>query len=190
MILLPVLVGCSFGIGYRNDGNAFWFRNQVNGFSSRWVTVLVFPDFLLLIHWFGLFVTSKDPKSKNISLKMWHLVCWIIPDICLVMTAIYAQALGYAVNHTLMNGMFLEFYLLLLGITCKNSSQLYSWYTSPWTLDNDDNWIKTHRLAGKICIGGIIIFFNGFVQIAVTFVLVFTLIIMIVVHNDLFLLVI
>lgn len=75
MILLPVLVGCFFWDRLPETmATHFDFSNQVNGFSSRWVTVFGIPSFLLLIHWFGLFVTSKDPKSKNISLKMWHLV--------------------------------------------------------------------------------------------------------------------
>lgn len=108
-ILVPMLIGCLFWQQLpQTVATHFDFSNQVNGFSSRGFTVFGIPSFLLLLHWFCLFVTSKDPKSKNISLKMWHLVYWIIPlTSCLVMTAIYAQALGYAVNHALMNGMFL-----------------------------------------------------------------------------------
>ena len=38
----------------------------------------------------------------------------------------------------------------------------------PWTLDNNDNWIRTHRLAGKMwVIGGVLLFVNAFIQIAV-----------------------
>ncbi len=184
-ILVPMLIGCLFWQQLpQTVATHFDFSNQVNGFSSRGFTVFGIPSFLLLLHWFCLFVTSKDPKSKNISLKMWHLVYWIIPlTSCLVMTAIYAQALGYAVNHVLMNGMFLGVLFIAIGNYMPKTRRNYTvGIRFPWTLDNDDNWIKTHRLAGKIwVIGGIIIFFNGFVQIAVTFVLVFTLIIMIVV---------
>ena len=75
MILLPVLVGCFFWDRLPETmATHFDFSNQVNGFSSREFTVFGIPSFLLLLHWFCLFVTSKDPKSKNISLKMWHLV--------------------------------------------------------------------------------------------------------------------
>ncbi len=88
---------------------------------------------------------------------------------------------------------FREFYLLLLGNYMPKLpvAIIRLVYCLPWTLDNDDNWIRTHRLAGKI-LGDwcIIIFFNGFTVIAVTFVLVLTLIIMIVVPMILFLLVI
>ncbi|MDK6729488.1 SdpI family protein, partial [Aerococcus urinae] len=81
------------------------------------------------------------------------------------------------------NGMFLGVLFIAIGNYMPKTRRNYTvGIRLPWTLDNDDNWIKTHRLAGKIwVIGGLIIFFNSFVQIAVTFVLVFTLIIMIVV---------
>ena len=138
-ILVPMLIGCLFWQQLpQTVATHFDFSNQVNGFSSRGFTVFGIPSFLLLIHWFGLFV---------------------------------------------MNGMFLGVLFIAIGNYMPKTRRNYTvGIRLPWTLDNDDNWIKTHRLAGKIwVIGGIIIFFNGFVQIAVTFVLVFTLIIMIVV---------
>lgn len=51
----------------------------------------------------------------------------------------------------------------------------------PWTLDNDENWNKTHRLAGKLWVsGGVLIFINAFVQIVVLQVFVIVLAVMIV----------
>ncbi|MFL8675649.1 SdpI family protein [Clostridioides sp. GD02404] len=37
---------------------------------------------------------------------------------------------------------------------------------SPWTLNDEDNWNKTHRLAGWIwIIGGILLIINAFINI-------------------------
>ena len=46
----------------------------------------------------------------------------------------------------------------------------------PWTLENDENWSKTHRLAGKIWVlGGLLLFLNAFVQLYVYWVFFLTL---------------
>ena len=183
MILLPVLVGCFFWNRLPETmATHFELSGQASGFSSRWVTVFGLPSFLLVIHWLCIFVTSKDPKSSNVNPKARHLVYWIIPLASwFALGSIYAHALGYAVNHALIVNAFLGLLLMAIGNYMPKIRRNYTiGIRLPWTLDNDDNWIRTHRLAGKIwVIGGIIIFFNGFVQIAVTFVLVFTLIIMI-----------
>lgn len=45
-----------------------------------------------------------------------------------------------------------------------------------WTLENDENWRKTHRLAGKIWVlGGLLLFLNSFVQLYVYWVFFLTL---------------
>ena len=49
----------------------------------------------------------------------------------------------------------------------------------PWTLYDEENWVKTHRLAGKTWLFcGILIFFNAFIQLAVGLVIILTLVVM------------
>ncbi|MDU2538340.1 MAG: SdpI family protein, partial [Streptococcus mitis] len=49
-----------------------------------------------------------------------------------------------------------------------------------WTLENDENWRKTHRLAGKIWVlGGLLLFLNSFVQLYVYWVFFLTLLLVV-----------
>ena len=49
-----------------------------------------------------------------------------------------------------------------------------------WTLENDENWRKTHRLAGKIWVlGGLLLLLNAFVQLYVYWIFFLTLLLVI-----------
>ena len=42
----------------------------------------------------------------------------------------------------------------------------------PWTLSDDKNWYKTHRMTGKLwVIGGLIILLESFIQVALPYVM-------------------
>ncbi|MGT2906818.1 SdpI family protein [Streptococcus dentiloxodontae] len=183
VILLPVLIGCLLW-SYLPEKVAthFSLSGQADGFSSRMLAVFGLPIIFLLLHWFCLFTTSKDPKVENVSPKMRLVTYWIIPLVsCFVMASIYATALGYAVNHALVADLLLGLMFMAIGNYMPKIRRNHTiGIRLPWTLDNADNWIKTHRLAGKIwLLGGLLIFINAFVQIAVGLVLVLTLMVMI-----------
>lgn len=184
IILLPVLLGCFFWPQLpKTIATHFDLSGQANGFSSRLFAVFGLPFFLLLLHWFCLFMTSKDPKANNVSSKMHRLIYWIIPLVsCFVMISIYGQAFGYMSNHVLLANLLIGILLITIGNYMPKTRRNYTiGIRLPWTLDNDENWNKTHRLAGKLWVsGGVLIFINAFVQIVVLQVFVIVLAVMIV----------
>lgn len=57
IILLPVLLGCFFWSQLpKTIATHFDLSGQANGFSSRLFAVFGLPFFLLLLHWFCLFL--------------------------------------------------------------------------------------------------------------------------------------
>ena len=133
---------------------------------------------MLLMHWLLLFIMIKDPKSSNISSKIQLLIYWIIPFVsCLSMISIFGESLGYSMMSGLLAQIFMGVVMIVIGNYLPKTHRNYIiGIRLPWTLENDKNWRKTHRLAGKIWVfGGLLLFLNSFVQLYVYWVFFLTL---------------
>ena len=96
--------------------------------------------------------SSLDPKHKNYHPKMLRLVLWICPVISLVLNSlVYAVALGYALNVEIILPLLVGITFLIVGNLLPKCRQSYTMGIKlPWTLNNEDNWNKTHRFAGQL----------------------------------------
>nr|MCR4855053.1 SdpI family protein [Erysipelotrichaceae bacterium] len=130
----------------------FGINNEANGFSSKAIAVFGIPVFLLAVLWLGAFVTSHDPKRQNISQKMFSLVLWIAPVISLAAAAtMYPINLGYELDITFFSGLLLGLMYIIIGNYLPKARQNYTiGIKIPWTLANEENWNRTHRLAGYL----------------------------------------
>lgn len=99
------------------------------------------------------------------------------------MISIYGESLGYSMMTGLLGQIFMGVVMIVIGNYLPKTRRNYTiGIRIPWTLENDENWRKTHRLAGKIWVlGGLLLFLNAFVQLYVywVFFLILLLVIMI-----------
>ena len=130
----------------------FGINNEANGFSSKAFAVFGIPVLLLAVLWLGAFATSHDPKRQNISQKMFSLVLWIAPVISLAAAAtMYPINLGYELDITFFSGLLLGLMFIIIGNYLPKARQNYTiGIKIPWTLANEENWNRTHRLAGYL----------------------------------------
>ncbi len=164
-VLLPVLAGLiiwdklpetmttHFGVG-----------GEADGYASKLFAVVGVPLILLVLHLFCLFITSLDPKAKNQNKKIAYLVLWLVPIISIAtMTMLYTYNVGIATSPEVYTLVFVGALFLILGNWLPKTRQNYAvGIKVPWTLDNELNWEKTHRLAGYLwMIGGIIMIIMG-----------------------------
>ena len=139
--------------------------NQPNGWSSKAMEVYGIPLIMLAMQWFMLFVSELDLKKKNHSMKLMQLALWIIPMMTLLVSAMcYAYALGIELNTGFWALFFLGALFTIIGNYLPKCKQNYTiGIKIPWTLSNEENWNKTHRLAGRLwVICGIVIMLSGF----------------------------
>ena len=139
----------------------------VDGWSTKLFAVVIFPLILLAIHLFCLGVTLNDPKKRNIGNMMMSVIFWIVPVVSLVSNlSIYGYALGMDLNIEMIVGILVGAMFLLLGNYMSKSHQNYTvGIKLPWTLNSEENWNRTHRLAGKLWIfAGILFIGNIFFQ--------------------------
>ena len=151
--ILPVLIGIICWNRLPDVmATHFGMNNEANGFSSKAFAVFGIPAILLAVLWLGAFVTSNDPKRQNISPKMFSLVVWIAPVTSLVVAAIlYPVNLGYALDITFFVELLSGVMFIIIGTYLPKARQNYTiGIRVPWTLANEENWNRTHRLAGTL----------------------------------------
>ena len=145
----------------------FGMDGTPNGWSSKPFTVFGLPAIMLLFHLLCVSITSVDPKYDNMSAKLFGLIVWICPvTSLLVVVASYGSALGWEMNISkyVMFGCGVLF--MIIGNYLPKCKQNYTMGIKlPWTLDDEENWNRTHRFAGFLwVVGGVVIAINAFLE--------------------------
>ena len=172
LTILPILIGVFFWNRLPDVmATHFGANNEANGFTSKAFAVFGLPLILLAAEWFGALATSHDPKKQNISPKMFAFVLWIVPVVSLIGAAtIYPYNLGYQIDITFIAELLLGVIFIVVGNYLPKARQNYTiGIKIPWTLANEENWNRTHRLAGYLwVIGGILMVIAALTGIAKT----------------------
>ncbi|MCR5467630.1 MAG: SdpI family protein [Lachnospiraceae bacterium] len=161
IIILPIFIGLYFWdklpdvMATHFDGN-----NEANGFSGKYLAVFGLPALLLAVQWVCAIVTANDPRKQNISPKIYTLILWIVPAVSIIAAVgIYPYNLGYDMDSLFLAKLVLGFVFLIVGNFLPKTRQNYTiGIKLPWTLADEENWNKTHRLAGILwMLGGLLI---------------------------------
>ena len=151
--LLPVAVGLLLWNRLPAQIPTHWnFAGEIDAYSGKLFAVAGLPLFLAAVHLICAVAMGIDPKKDNISGKVYSMVLWIVPVITLAtMGAVYAAALGVAIDIVSVMGVLVGLVFVVLGNYMPKCSRNYTvGYRLPWTLEDGENWNKTHRLAGRL----------------------------------------
>ena len=157
VMLLPMVVGLLLWQQLPEQIPSHWgIHGEVDGWTDKTTTVFGFPALMIALHWLCVLASSADPKSKNYHASMIRLVLWICPGISLLVNSlVYTAALGYSFDIQLILPLFEGVLFIIVGNLLPKCRQSYTLGIKlPWTLNNEENWNKTHRLAGKVWVGG------------------------------------
>ena len=166
VILLPMLAGIILWNQLPEQIPTHWnAAGEVDSWSGKGFAVFGMPLILLAFQWLCVLGTYADPKRENHPDKILHLVLWVIPVISVVLHALtYSVALGEEVRMERIMPVFIGFVLAVVGNYLPKCKQNYTiGIKIPWTLNNEENWYRTHRFAGRIWfVGGLLIMLTGF----------------------------
>ena len=166
IMLLPILAGLILWNQLPEQMPTHWnAAGEIDGWSSKAFAVFCLPLIMVAAQWLCMLGTAADPKKNNHSEKVLHLVLWIIPALSVVLHAVtYATALGHAVPMEMVMPILIGLIFTIIGNYLPKCKQNYTiGIKIPWTLDNEENWNKTHRFAGWLwTFCGIAIIFSGF----------------------------
>ena len=157
--LLPIVIGVIFWNRLPDVmATHFGTDNEANGFSSKAFTVFGIPLICLALLWAGAWVTAHDPRKQYISPKMYRLVLWIVPVISLIVVGtIYPYNLGYEMDIMRISQLVIGILFVIIGNYLPKARRNYTiGIRIPWTLANEENWNRTHRIGGYLwVIGGL-----------------------------------
>lgn len=137
-----------------------------DSYSSRGFAVFGIPALLILFQWMCAFGCLKfDPKAENLEGKVMGLVLWICPVISIVMSVIVlGNGLGYQVAAEVIAPLLIGAVIVVIGNWLPKCKQTWTLGIKlPWTLEDEDNWNRTHRFAAPIwVVCGLIIMASSF----------------------------
>ena len=157
VIVLPILVGMILWNQLPDALPIHWnAEGEVDGYSSKPFAVFAMPLILLAVHWLAAVVTQTDPKKQNHPEKVKILVFWLIPAISLLVNLFtYSAALGKSLRVETVMPIFMGLLFMAIGNYLPKCKQNYTvGIKLPWTLHSEENWNRTHRLAGWLWVGG------------------------------------
>ena len=151
--LSPIIVGVILWNKLPDSVATHWnFNGETDGFSSKAFAVFFLPLFIAVIHLICAFATGFDPKNQNHNPKIINLVLWICPVISIVCNVfVYSNALGKRLDVNFLLNLVLAAMFIIIGNYLPKCKQNYTiGIKIPWTLNDEENWNKTHRLGGRI----------------------------------------
>jgi len=167
VILFPMLWGLMIWSQLPNQIPIhFNFAGQANNFQSKPLVVFGLPIFDLMVHLFVIFMIGR---------KMIRAIYWLTPIVSLSTSyLIYSKALGSTTNPSVFVSVLLGLIFVIMGNYMPKLKVNHTvGIRLPWTLQSEDNWHKTHRLAGKLWVlGGLILLLEAGLQFALSYVLV------------------
>lgn len=170
--VLPMLVGIILWNKLPDQIPVHWnAAGEIDGWSSKPFAVFGIPLMMVAFQWICGLALSADPKRSNHGPKLVQLSLWIIPVISIILSAItYAAAMGNGIKVEFILPLSMGLLFAILGNYLPKCKQNYTvGIKLPWTLNSEENWNKTHRLAGWVwMIGGIAIILLGFLGGALT----------------------
>lgn len=168
IILMQTVVGAALWNRLPDQiATHFGMNGEPDGYSSKAFTVFGMPLVLLALHWVCI-VSSCSPKHmmKNSHSKLRYVMLFILPATTLLMMVVcYGHALGAPFDVGRMVWVFVG---LIFAVTGNYLPKIRRNYTTgiklPWTMADDENWNKTHRMAAPIwVVGGILMIVMGLI---------------------------
>ena len=149
--LLPIIAGALLYSSLPETvPTHFNFEGEPDGWSSRAFAAFGLPAIMLGMNFVLQFALNADPKRQNMSEALMNIAVWSVPVLsvlCCGMTL--AKSLDYDVRFEVIIPVFLGLLFIIIGNYLPKTKQSYTMgIRLPWTLNSEENWNRTHRLAG------------------------------------------
>lgn len=143
--------------------------NQINGYSSRNMAAFGLPALMLFLAVMVNVLIRIDPHSENIkrSGEIRQITRWFVVIVGIVVQLVILLAgIGMNIKMGSVALVFIAVLFVAFGNYLPKCKHNYTiGIRLPWTLADEENWTRTHRLAGPVwMIGGILMMILGFLQ--------------------------
>lgn len=145
----------------------FDFKGEVDSYSSKNFTVFCMPLILCALNLFTHFMLNNDPKKRNIDKFFMNIGKWTIPVVSIiVLTITYLVGMEIHISVEKFVPAMISLLFIVIGNYLPKCKQNYTaGIRLPWTLGSEENWNRTHRLAGFIwLVAGVVLFVSSFIS--------------------------
>ena len=154
---LPSTIPTHFNI--KGEADAWGNRNDI------WLTSIIFPVISIGIYLLLTNISKIDPKktagqSPDVLQKIANVICIFMCALNLII--IYSSQAGSINIGKLILPLMGLLFMVLGNYMHSIKPNYFVGFRLPWTLENEDNWRKTHQLVGKVWVLG------GFVNVTAT----------------------
>ena len=151
LVLLPIVIGLVLWNELPARVTTHWGADGVADCTmSKAAAIFILPCVLLALNVFLLFISGFDKRYKDQSKKIVGLTFWVMPALSILVNGVmYAIALDVEFNVGLVISLILGLMFIVIGnyLPKTRRNSVYG-IKLKWTLANDENWAKTHRLGG------------------------------------------
>lgn len=169
IILLPMIFGLIMWDKLPDTMTTHWGADgNADGFSGKVFAVFGLPAITLILHFVCLLFTLFDKKQKEQNPKALGMIFWILPVVSLFTNGImYRTAFGKEFDLAVFVPALLGVMFIFIGNYLPKVKQNRTLGIKiSWTLNNEENWNKTHRFGGKVwVVGGLIMLFSVFLPL-------------------------
>jgi len=170
LTISPMLLGLFLWNELPEQMTTHWGADGVaDGWSGRSFAVFGLPLIMLATQWLCALLTTVDSRNKKQNRKVFRLVLWIIPVVSLFSSGlVYTTAFSTKFGPEMLTFPLLGIIFILIGNYMPKCSQNYTiGIKIKWTLENEENWNATHRMAGKLWVAvGFASLFCGFLPVS------------------------
>ncbi len=169
VILLPALFGLLFWNQLPENMVSHWGGDGVaDGFAPKGFMIFGLPLILLAVHWLCLLGTVLDKKCAQKNKKIVALMYFMMPVLSLAVNGfVYSIALEKEWNMGILIPVLIGVMFLVIGnYLPKTTRNRHMGIKLRWTVGNEENWQKTHRLGGRLwVVCGAVILVSAFFSI-------------------------
>lgn len=138
---------------------------EVDGYSGKTFALLFYPALTLFVYLLMIFLPRIDPFRKNykkFEKPYYFLRVLLVAFFFMLYFYMILAAIGFKLN--IRYFMVPLFSLLLVGfgfVIPKLKRNFFVGIRTPWTLQSDEVWEKTHQFGGKVFIAAAVVGFFG-----------------------------
>ena len=159
--LLPMFLGITLYEALPDMIPSQWgFSGEISSYMSKNSMVFYMPVFMAFCNLVVHAAFHVDPRRANQSETLKKITAFIVPVLSMIFIPLsYLAGLGVNINIVPIAMLIVGVVFMLIGNYMPKCRQNYTMgIRVPWTLNSEENWNRTHRMAGKLwTVAGIII---------------------------------
>jgi uncharacterized membrane protein len=132
----------------------FDIHGQVNGYSSKYLVPVISIGIYILF----LIIPLIDPRKANYKIfegSYFVLRMAVVLLLCLINLLTMINSIYHNINLGMLVFMIIFILIAVMGNYLGNIRHNYFiGIRVPWTLNNEEIWTRTHRMAGKLWVAG------------------------------------